>query len=185
MDLKSRLKQLEDARASGYLSDIEFRELKGYLLSALRHEGNIDISRFPHPGELLNERSSTLTHEPDNEEGVLALKDEEGSLSPALVYLEMLTEDLEIGPPNHRFCLVRKLDKQEKGRVWLACDVSQKAQESNFPKQRALKIFAPHLQETPSFSEALQDETSTAYRTELLNLRAAWVRVRVRATLAA
>jgi formylglycine-generating enzyme required for sulfatase activity/serine/threonine protein kinase len=176
MDLKTRLEQLQEALAAGYLNDAEFQELKLKLFNT-QESADSDLNAMLAKAQQVQETEPADT---GMENVTVYLEDEE--IRP-LKYMEMLTPGLEIGPSNHRFRLEKPLGDESKGRVWLATDLTLQGEGDNY---KVLKIFAPRLQENPSLATLVKEGNSkAAQRIALLNLRPLLVRIRAKATLAA
>jgi formylglycine-generating enzyme required for sulfatase activity/serine/threonine protein kinase len=176
MDLKTRLRQLQEARTAGYIDESEFQELRADLLNALRNFTD------------LSKDSSDATKKPDtppisnhvNES--LSVDEQEADLGPITLCLEMLKPELEIGPSNHRFRLARMLGESKASQVWLAYDLS--AHEAGFDQYKALKIFAPRREDSFHSDDPGKENPAPGVRAEQY-MRGFLVRVRARATLAA
>lgn len=185
MDLKTRLKQLEDARIEGHLSDSEYRELRTDLLNALKG-AQFDWSAMPSLDHLKAEPTVTplaAGHgEDSSDDSVEDNGDDEEITLPPACHLESLAAGLEIGPVRHRFRLEKPFDPAT-GRVWLARDLNAPA--GSRDNRRALKIFAPSRQSGELPADTDQNATGKTPRSLPLNLRAALVRIRIRSALSA
>ncbi|MCP5419510.1 MAG: SUMF1/EgtB/PvdO family nonheme iron enzyme [Gammaproteobacteria bacterium] len=91
-----------------------------------------------------------------------------------------LSSGMEIGPPDHRFRLLRRLG--DTGRVWLVADLKEQRVRGT-TIHKALKIFAPA---TTKELEALvgAEEGVNPTRAEMLTLRAALVHLRAKVEVA-
>jgi formylglycine-generating enzyme required for sulfatase activity/serine/threonine protein kinase len=178
MDLKTRLRQLQEARAAGYIDETEFQELRTDLLNALR---NFTGESTDHGDSI---KAPDLADSSSHDAGDEAISDdeEETELTPIALCLEMLTPNLEIGPHNHRFRLERMLGESKASQVWLAYDLS--AREAGFDQYKALKIFAPRREDYPHNQDLSKEDTGPGMRAEQF-MRGFLIRVRARATLAA
>jgi formylglycine-generating enzyme required for sulfatase activity/serine/threonine protein kinase len=97
-------------------------------------------------------------------------------------YLYRLTAGMEIGPPDRRFRLLRRLG--DTGRVWLAAAEVPDKEPRDRP-HKALKVFAPESTEELLALSGGSEESGTLSRAELLNLRAALVHLRAKVEVAA
>lgn len=178
MDLKTRLRQLQEARTAGYIDEAEFQELRTDLLNALRSltDESTDDAALLNTHDIPNLNSPVVEDKSGNAE------EEEAALGPIALCLEMLAPDLEIGPHNHRFRLERMLGESKASQVWLAYDLS--AREAGFDQYKVLKIFAPRQDGYPDSQDPCKDEVGQGMRAEQF-MRGFLVRVRARATLAA
>ncbi|NJN45290.1 MAG: SUMF1/EgtB/PvdO family nonheme iron enzyme [Candidatus Competibacteraceae bacterium] len=102
-------------------------------------------------------------------------------------FLDSLQGGLTIGPRERRFRILRKLG--DSGRVWLASEQRDRSKRDRKDKPdrqyKALKIFAPHSAEELQNRSGPHGKDSTISRIELLNLRAALVRLRAKAEVSA
>jgi len=99
-------------------------------------------------------------------------------------FLDRLQGGLTIGPAERRFRILRKLG--DSNRVWLASEQRDRNKRDSQARQyKALKIFAPHSAEELQNRSRPQGKDSKISRVELLNLRAALVRLRAKAEVSA
>ncbi len=179
MDLKTRLRQLQEARTAGYIDETEFYELRTDLLNALK---NFTDKSADYADPIKTPNLSNSGNHVAEEEPPVSADEEEAELTPVAICLEMLTPNLEIGPHNHRFRLESMLGESKTSQVWLACDLS--AREAGFDQYKALKIFAPRREDYPHSQDLCKEDTGQGGRAEQF-MRGFLVRVRARATLAA
>ncbi|MEE4380160.1 MAG: SUMF1/EgtB/PvdO family nonheme iron enzyme [Candidatus Competibacteraceae bacterium] len=110
--------------------------------------------------------------------------DEEDQEESFANFLDRLQGGLTIGPAERRFRILRKLG--DSGRVWLASEQRDRNKRDRQDRQyKALKIFAPHSAEELQNRSSSPRKNSTISRVELLNLRAALVRLRAKAEVSA
>ena len=182
LDLKTRLKRLVEDRAADRLNSTLLQESSSDVPDDLRYtapatpesNGSVDDGR--------GRDAEQSDIQSDIKRGA-ASGAWEGEETPPLTCLEMLSPGLEIGPPNHRFRLERQLGEEAKSRVWLAIELSPQNQGG---RRKALKFFAPSLQDYPHLAKLVGDlADKAAQRAELLNFRPLLVIIRAKATLAA
>ena len=178
LDLKTRLKRLREDHAADRLNSTGLQESSSGVPDELRYTAPVT----PESTGSVDDGRRRNAEQRDMKAGATGGGWEEGESLP-LTYMEMLAPGLEVGPPNHRFRLERQLGEEEKSRVWLAIELSSHNQGG---PRKALKFFAPSLQDYPHLANLVRDRADkAAQRAELLNFRPLLVIIRAKATLAA